>query len=151
MSPKLSERHVALVAQMIPHRVVRTHNEAAELCSPVKAKRELARFLVACTAAHEPLTPSCIVDALWHEFVLDTTQYDKFCTEQLGVFVHHVPSDQPCALGYERTIKFLRAAFGRIDPRYWPRSAAGDCSSKCSNCGANCQTRAIPLPGEPRQ
>jgi hypothetical protein len=35
--------------------------------------------------------PSVAVDALWHEFVLHTRDYQEFCDQALGRFLHHVP------------------------------------------------------------
>jgi hypothetical protein len=35
--------------------------------------------------------PSVAVDALWHEMVLHTREYQEFCDQALGRFLHHVP------------------------------------------------------------
>lgn len=37
--------------------------------------------------------PSQVVDDLWHEFILFTKQYQRFCKESLGKYLHHVPSE----------------------------------------------------------
>lgn len=36
--------------------------------------------------------PMRIVDEMWHEAVLDTPRYAALCAQQLGRFVHHVPT-----------------------------------------------------------
>ena len=36
--------------------------------------------------------PSKVVDDLWHEFILHTQEYDRFCQGAFGHFFHHVPA-----------------------------------------------------------
>ncbi len=36
--------------------------------------------------------PSRVVDDLWHEFILDTREYERFCKVAFGSFFHHVPA-----------------------------------------------------------
>ena len=36
--------------------------------------------------------PSQVVDDLWHEFILFTRDYKKFCDEAFGKFLHHTPA-----------------------------------------------------------
>ena len=31
------------------------------------------------------------VDEVWHQFILFTPQYHKFCKEMLGRYFHHIP------------------------------------------------------------
>lgn len=37
--------------------------------------------------------PSQVVDAAWHEFILFTREYKKFCSKTLGRFLHHTPAE----------------------------------------------------------
>jgi len=37
--------------------------------------------------------PSQVVDIAWHEFILFTREYDKFCSRALGRFLHHSPAE----------------------------------------------------------
>lgn len=37
--------------------------------------------------------PSQVVDVAWHEFILFTRLYQKFCAEALGRFLHHTPAE----------------------------------------------------------
>jgi len=41
--------------------------------------------------------PSVAVDALWHEMVLHTRDYQEFCDQALGRFLHHVPESSMSA------------------------------------------------------
>jgi hypothetical protein len=36
--------------------------------------------------------PSQVADDLWHEFILYTRQYDRFCKKAFGRFLHHTPA-----------------------------------------------------------
>jgi hypothetical protein len=36
--------------------------------------------------------PSQVVDDLWHEFILYTRNYDAFCRQAFGRFLHHTPA-----------------------------------------------------------
>ncbi|MFZ2990989.1 glycine-rich domain-containing protein [Ideonella sp.] len=36
--------------------------------------------------------PSQVADALWHEFILSTRQYEAFCRHAFGRFLHHAPA-----------------------------------------------------------
>lgn len=37
--------------------------------------------------------PSQAVDDAWHEFILFTRQYDQFCNQAFGRFLHHTPAE----------------------------------------------------------
>lgn len=37
--------------------------------------------------------PSQVVDDAWHEFILFTRQYKRFCDRALGRFLHHTPAE----------------------------------------------------------
>ncbi|QEN47586.1 glycine-rich domain-containing protein [Pseudomonas protegens] len=36
--------------------------------------------------------PSQVVDDLWHEFILHTRDYQQFCNQAFGQFLHHTPA-----------------------------------------------------------
>lgn len=36
--------------------------------------------------------PSQVVDDLWHEFILNTREYEAFCKKAFGRFMHHTPA-----------------------------------------------------------
>jgi hypothetical protein len=93
---------------------------------------EALRFLYLCTQSDSSLTPSLIIDDVWHEFILFTRTYQLFCTEQLGQFVHHQPSnDQMNVINqYEKTLRIYALHYGQPDKRYWPVP-----SSDIAQCG----------------
>lgn len=37
--------------------------------------------------------PSQVVDVAWHEFILFTRNYERFCRRGLGRFLHHTPAE----------------------------------------------------------
>jgi hypothetical protein len=37
--------------------------------------------------------PSQVVDDAWHEFILSTRIYEKFCSKAMGRFLHHTPAE----------------------------------------------------------
>ena len=37
--------------------------------------------------------PSQVVDDAWHEFILFTREYQRFCDKSLGRFLHHTPAE----------------------------------------------------------
>jgi hypothetical protein len=39
--------------------------------------------------------PSQGVDAAWHEFILWTRDYTRFCEQAFGQYLHHIPNDEP--------------------------------------------------------
>lgn len=41
---------------------------------------------------HRVSMPSQVVDDAWHEFILSTRSYQKFCNKALGRFLHHTPA-----------------------------------------------------------
>lgn len=56
--------------------------------------RALRQFFIVKVRADNALIgmPSKVVDDLWHEFILDTRAYAKFCNHAFGKFFHHVPA-----------------------------------------------------------
>lgn len=115
--------------------LIRNHAQRTGLSTEAAkgASRELAKFLLLCAKSDAPLAPSEEVDDVWHDFVLHTREYHAFCRDQIGRFIHHVPSEVPDQQSYWRTLTLMEAEFGGVDERYWPRSAA---PGKC--CGSHC-------------
>ena len=51
-------------------------------------------FHVCNTANHKMIAmPSQAVDEAWHEFILFTREYKRFCEKALGRFLHHTPAE----------------------------------------------------------
>lgn len=53
----------------------------------------LKQFFYACCICKKKSVgmPSRSVDYAWHEFILNTKEYKKFCKNNIGWFVHHTP------------------------------------------------------------
>lgn len=94
---------------------------------------ETIKFLYLCATCETTLTPSILVDQVWHEFILFTRSYQHFCTGKLGRFVHHQPSDNSVenSAQYEMTLRAYRQYFGEPPTRYWPQNTSdiADCGS----------------------
>ena len=65
--------------------------------------------------------PSQAVDDAWHEFILFTRQYDKFCRAAFGRFLHHPPAEAmssptQASEGIRRAWR-LSCAHEKIDPQ----------------------------------
>jgi hypothetical protein len=86
------------------------------------------------------------VDEVWHQFILFTKEYNGFCEDYLGSFMHHSPhiSSTPSSRrkqGMENFINSYRKTFGDI-PSIWNLSS--DCSTdmcgadSCNACGNDC-------------
>lgn len=46
--------------------------------------------------------PSQAVDMLWHEFILHTRNYQQFCRQAFGRFLHHTPAAGMASAGEQR-------------------------------------------------
>ncbi len=57
--------------------------------------RGLRDYLQLCHLAGRRMVamPSQVVDLAWHEFILYTRQYQRFCQKGLGRFLHHTPAE----------------------------------------------------------
>ena len=55
---------------------------------------ETKKFLWACSRAPCSLAPTTIIDKMWHNFVLFTSDYPVFCLRYFGYFIHHHPADK---------------------------------------------------------
>ncbi len=55
---------------------------------------ELKSFLHTCAIADRPCVPTKNIDDIWHTFILFTQDYQNFCMEYLGKFIHHYPYEK---------------------------------------------------------
>lgn len=55
----------------------------------------LREYFQVCNVAGKRMVamPSQAVDVAWHEFILFTKQYQVFCKQALGRFLHHTPAE----------------------------------------------------------
>lgn len=102
------------------------------------------RFLFLCGGTkHEgPLAPPEMVDEGWHNFILFTEDYAKFCHTHFGNFIHHRPrrpEDPPGDGGATRnTVRLMGEVFGNTPSKNWGTYGApmmaGDCREPSTNC-----------------
>jgi len=75
------------------------------------------------------ISPSPLVDKVWHMHILDTRRYMKDCDYIFGSYVHHNPSFDPdeeeqvgMAERYGKTLEAYEKVFGKPAPLdIWPR------------------------------
>lgn len=100
---------------------------------------EFKRYAALATTADGPLPmTSAVVDAVWHQFILFTREYEAFCRTQLGRFLHHRPHTSltpPTADGPDAFVAAYTRAFGP-PPGIWADAAECD---ECGGCGGGCQ------------
>jgi hypothetical protein len=74
--------------------------------------------------------PSQVADDLWHEFILYTRDYDAFCRQAFGGFLHHTPA---VVLSHERhkklTASSTRPTAARSAGTTAPWAAAPPCTA----------------------
>lgn len=51
----------------------------------------LKDFLKLTVKTKKPCFPSKELDGIWHTFIMFTREYQEFCNNYLGNFVHHIP------------------------------------------------------------
>ncbi len=100
---------------------------------------EVVKFLSLVSVFNVTLTPSLLVDLAWHEFILFTKTYEKFCTQKFDRFIHHSPDDDTVKnhSNYFKTINHYINHFGEpptsiwgdISEKEWEDSQCGSCSS----------------------
>lgn len=91
---------------------------------PALVVREYRRFLELVIAGAGPMTPSKLVDELWHQHILLSEDYCSFCDRVAGRYLHHRPhygqSHQFHRPGFSKTRSRYLKQFGtEPDPRVW--------------------------------
>jgi hypothetical protein len=127
-------------------------------------EREVKRYLALC--AINPQVSYGMkgqIDELWHTFIMFTREYQKFCREVAGSFIHHVPNvpdefGNKIKSGADDYIQFLNdyeIMFGEEAPKHlWPRlpqkqPISADCGGdiSCAGCKGctGCQSNRYEL------
>lgn len=84
-----------LFARLQKHRPTLSHKDCELVAQGLRQF-----FLAYSTSRHRFVSmPSQVVDDLWHEFILYTRNYQLFCRQAFGGFLHHTPA---VVLGSER-------------------------------------------------
>lgn len=92
-----------------------------------RAIEEYRRFLWIAATSGQEVTPSKVVDQIWHLHILHTrSYYDDLCRDMLGYVLHHNPGDGSAAderfpENYRATLALYEAAFGPPPADIWPR------------------------------
>ena len=70
------------------------HRAGLERKDSALVSRGLRQFFVAYLMSGNRFVsmPSQVADDLWHEFILYTREYDRFCRRAFGGFLHHTPA-----------------------------------------------------------
>jgi len=117
--------------EMLLERFVRDHGGTLD-----DARRKfigLKQFLIICALGNCPKVPSPQVDDMWHTFLLFTRDYQSFCNDYLGRFVHHQPFGAFPPGTYRDTRESALALFGELDDELWPLKES-NCGSGSSGC-----------------
>ncbi len=98
--------------------------------------REVIRFMNLIAFKDEVLTPSRVVDDLWHEFILFTRLYGAFCQRYFGRMIHHQPggTEEQNLKQYKRTLNLYQEYFNAPDPLYWGHWAGVMDKAQCGSC-----------------
>lgn len=99
---------------------------------------EVLRFLFLIGATNQKLTPSLVVDLAWHEFILCTRRYERFCDEHFKRFIHHHPGGKEDSnqQQFELTHKLYREHIGIPPEQFWGKYPIADTQSSCGICEA---------------
>ena len=107
--------------------------------SPEEAEKmfcETLRFLYLCRQGRKvrfSFAPSPLIDEGWHNFILFTKVYQRFCEEYIGRFIHHQPLLNGESNGkYRTTYEAAVQLFGSLDPNIWPVFGTGTCQPACA-------------------
>lgn len=88
----------------------------------IEVKRFLALALFQPHPGHR-IVVSEKIDALWHYFILHTKEYQRFCSEVFGSYLHHIPilPTQKAELGpdYSKTRELYEKYFGPPPIHLW--------------------------------
>ncbi|SRR6266481_471222 len=87
---------------------------------------EVKRFLALAVLERNPGHRIVIgekIDGLWHYFILHTKEYQEFCKQVFGTYLHHVPILQEekasLAADYQKTRELYRNYFGDPPAALW--------------------------------
>lgn len=100
---------------------------------------EVIKFLYLIAYHNISLSPSLPVDLAWHEFILCTRLYTKFCEKNFGRYIHHTPGgdQKENQSKYKKTIQLYlihfkepaKEAWGDLAHQEWLESQCGTCKS----------------------
>lgn len=124
-------------------RLMRERSWAREHAEAVR--EEFFRFMALLSVTGEILSPSRVVDDFWHEFILFTRDYTRYCQQHFGKYIHHQPKERgPHEVVFTdetkcRTAELLATYYPNHNPDLWCMKGEGaDCDggSCCGMCSA---------------
>jgi len=100
---------------------------------------DLKKFLFVSTKTDRAVAPTGKIDAAWHEFLILSRDYNNFCCQFLGSFVHHRPYNsenerlEKGFLAYKHGLSLAKQLFGTSLSDNWALSSTNksndhDCS-----------------------
>jgi len=102
---------------------------------------EYKKFLVLMATSPDAVTPSKMIDEIWHNHILDTMAYMETCEKLFGKYLHHNPGfsssveeEKVFDNQYDSTLKLYKAQFGEPPVYFWPSEEAS-CGSSCGSTG----------------
>lgn len=95
-----------------------------------------------CKETDKPVCPSAALDEGWHTFILFTRQYQEFCKNILGRFIHHTPhvgdakpDPEAGKAMVDYTCKQAKRLFNAEHlSANWQQLIAAYCHDKCKGC-----------------
>lgn len=117
-------------------KIAQKHNWSSEFA--FLAIREYKKFVYLGTISHYDVTPSRVIDVVWHEHQLFTRGYREFCQTVLGKHFDHDPELIPFSeqaeqfsAQYLKTLAFYQHEFGTTPPaEIWGRPKFNQASIK---------------------
>jgi hypothetical protein len=99
---------------------------------PMIVISEYKRFLRLLITGNIPLTPSKLIDEFWHQHILNSVDYFKFCIKVAGRYMHHTPHyEKPHSYhrkGFKLTQSFYKKYFDRDAPQsIWSHMGESGC------------------------
>jgi hypothetical protein len=120
---KIIEFDTTFIESLIIERKKWSHGRVKEI------KSEYAKYLAICYFNRgERFAPSKDVDEFWHQHILCTADYLKFCDRTLGKFIHHKPnlksqrSREESLQRYNQFIETYYLHFGPLNESIWPQA-----------------------------
>ena len=108
-----------------------------------------------------PIVVSEVIDAFWHQHILDTRKYAEDCEAAFGTFLHHFPyfglrgeqDEQDLKAAYRSTLELMKVEFGETPDEelgaLGKNKADTSLPSLCSDC-ANTWSNEISTVGQSR-
>lgn len=95
-------------------------------------------FLFLIGRTNQKLTPSHRVDMAWHEFILCTKLYHRFCDKHFKRFIHHHPGgkEESNQEQFQLTHQMYRELIGIPPERFWGKNPTSHTQSDCGVCEA---------------